>query len=459
MEKRLIRLCFIALVFPGLLHAQEAGVFPLQPGAVFPEPSQRSLQNIEAIPTTTATCPVCGHVVQVPLVDTLMRGKNGDEPLRWRMHAASRDADMAPLPAKNRVNWQADIIMCPDCGLALPVDKFSQPVPPEIAEWVMETLKPNLRAMQKTVLGKRASSMSENQIIEFFNRQEAIPDIVRTEHYRIYAVAASLPLLEQAEATWLAAWSLRRESASHGKGEFFAKYQNAVEAMLDKNANASQSARMDALRRLLGKTRAGKDRVPYAEQLAARLLLANEMFHRGLYKDGLALLGEIHKRAQDRFLKPDQDPLWPFTSKNAARSVRLNELETIRTDAENELAVKMDQIRLEQELLGDAADLVREAILAGEITDCEHALYYAYLVGEFLRRHEEFPLAAEWFKNLINLAQPDTPVADAARRQLALLQEQAGDMNLLAALGQNGEMFEKLREICARPEPAAPTAH
>ncbi len=456
MEKRLIRFCLLFMIFPGLLCAQEAGIFPLRPGSPHPEPRQRSLTQIESIPTRTEICPVCGRTVHVPLLDTLMQSRDTDgQPVKWQMHAASRDADMAPFPGKNKVAFQGDLVVCPDCGLSLPADRFGQPLPDELIAWATATLKPHLRQVQTALLGKRAGEMSEEQIIEFFNRQEEIPDLVRTEHYRIYTIAADRPFLEQAEATWLAAWALRRESAGPMKGKFLAAHQNAVEGMLEKKDNASQAARMQALVRLIGKTRSGKDRLQYDDKLAAQILLSGEQFRMGLYREGAKTMETIRNLARDRFLRPEQDPLWPFTSTRAAKSYRLQELETIRSETENELSVKLDQSAQERELLGVAAGLVRQGILADEVTDRDNALFYAYLVGEFLRRHGEFPLASEWFENVRNLATAGTPVAEATARQLALLHEQAADVNLLAGLGQDGEAFEKLREICARPGAAA----
>ncbi len=451
MEKRLIPWVLFALFFPALLPAGEAGVFPLWPDAPLVEPGQRSLDAIAVIPTREEECPVCGRIVDVPLVDALMRRSAGagTQP-RWHMDAQRRDTDMAPVPRKNRVRWQADIVVCPDCGLSLPADDFSGPVPPALSEWVTSTLRPNMRLVQKTLLGKRADEMSDEQIIDFFNRQEEIPDTIRTEHFRIYSIAADQPFAMRAKASWLSAWALRRASAGLCAGAFLRARQEAVEKMLAEKRLVDASGRIEELRRLLGKNRAGKDRLSYADGLGAWLLLAGEHIHSGLYREAEEIISRIREASRERFLKPEQDPLWPSTTGRAARAFRLNELESMRTDMDNELSVVLEQIRLERELLGNAAGLLRKAVLADEIHDPDLALFYAYMIGEMLRRHGEFPLAAEWFKNLRNLAVEKTPLADAAERQLALVEEQAEGANLLAALGQDGELFEKLREICLR---------
>ncbi len=451
----LVAALYASLSIPGILRAQEAGDFPLRPGAIHPPPAQRGLNEIDELPGREALCPACGYTVRIPLVDKLMRTRPGlaGRELVWEMHAAGRDADGAPYPGKNKLSFQADIVICPDCGFAAPAGKFEEALPGETRKWALETLRPNLRAAEKALLGKRAADMAEADIIAFFNRQEEIPDSVRTEHYRIYALAAHLPKMVQADATRIAAWALRRESAGRPRGEFLAARWEAVEAAAkSRNASAAPAELMEIVRFLTGKNRAGKDRSGYGDRFAARLMLASWDIRQGFHTNAIERLETLQKECRERFLKPDQDPFWPNTSVRASRSFRLTELETIRSEIEAELAVRLHAARAEQELLEQAADLLRAAIVNGECPERENALYHAYLVGEFLRRCNHLSLAAEWFKNLVNLADADAPVVRAARKQLEVVKQQAGEhVNLLSALGQDGEVFEKLREIVQTP--------
>ncbi|MCC8191155.1 MAG: hypothetical protein LIP77_11070, partial [Planctomycetes bacterium] len=97
--------------------------------------------------------------------------------------------------------------------------------------------------------------------------------------------------------------------------------------------------------------------------------------------------------------------------------------------------------------VGLQAAVVREEAGSGP----EEALFYAYLTGEFLRRAGNLPLASEWFRVVLDLAEDDSAVATAARRQAAVVREEAGSgVNLLAAFGGDSALFDRVRRICGR---------
>lgn len=455
MKLPLAALLSLLLCVPGSALAAEAGALLLPPGESGPEPRQRGLNEIDDLPVRDAACPACSFAVAVPEVNKLMRRAPGaaeaDAP-KWRLHAQSRDADLCPYPGRGKVSFQADLVICPSCGYAARADAFADPVSAETAAWVAATLRPNLRAALSALLGRRAGEMSEDEVTAFFNRQSEIPDILRTEHARIRSLAARVPKKDQAEATWRAAWAMRRELVRPPRGDFLSKRAAGAESELAKvkRRKPGLAGDIEGVKHLMGRTRSGKDRLPAADRYAARLLLAGMYSREGRFQEAEKELMALQQLCRERFLRADQDPLWPATSSRASREYRLAELETMRTEAEREVAVRLELLKGEQALLEQAATLLREALAAGEFDgDAESALFHSYLVGEFLRRTGHFPLAAEWFKNLINLAPEDAAVGQAARAQLELLREQAGDqVNLLSALGQDGELFAKLREIC-----------
>ncbi len=450
----------LLLVLARAVFGLDVGTLPLNPDEVWPHPGQRGLEQIESIPTRVLPCPVCGYEVEMLDADKLMRRPaGGGEPVPWRMHAESRDADLSPHPGKGKIHIQADITVCPSCGFAGRATDYQATVPAVVATWVGNTLRPNIRQVQTALLGARAKDMSERQIVDFFNRQLDIPDTVRTEHYRVYLQAVNAPALAQAEAAWLAAWAARREYSGKPKGAFLARHdKDLLDAVQKERARRPERNEEEALVFLMGKNRSGDNRLPhYGDIVAARLRLAALQARKGFYQPANQTLREMAGAAAERFLRTDQDPFWNSTSSRASRTARLVELEAIRRDVEAEVVTRLELMQEEQVHLEQAAECLRQAILGGELDgNPKRALFDAYLVGEFSRRRGDFPLAAEWFKNLMLLAEPNTPVRQAAENQLHLLTEQAGEsVNLLAALGQDGEVFAKLRAIVAEPVAAS----
>ncbi len=433
----------------------EAGALPLRPGERVPPPRQRALRDVESIPGQLLACPVCGREVSVPLADLLVRRPPGlaeDEPApKWRMLWASRDADLAPYPPEGFLAYEADIVLCPNCGYANTVDEFPLPVPPDAARWVRASLTPELRAAERALVGRRSEVMTDEELIVFFNRQELLPDTLRTEHWRTYLAAVRAPALRRAEAAWRAAWAARREAASPPRSALLAERAAAFLESLEKirRSRPGLPGEIDAVRERLRRLRQGKTGLPDADNMAGRVLLAGQYARLGFLNDAEAIYENLFSELRERFLRHEQDPLWPATTQGAPVGQRLNELEALRSDGEKEIFVKAELVRRERALLREAADRVRDALRAGDLDGRrEDALFYAYLVGEFLRRAGDLPLAAEWFENLRNLAEPGSPLSRAAEMQLRYVGEEAGDrVNLLSALGKDAELFAKLREI------------
>ncbi|MCD8141219.1 MAG: DUF2225 domain-containing protein [Planctomycetaceae bacterium] len=448
-----LMLCF----FPGRILSQDAGALSLRPGAPWPQPQQRGLDQIHELPTQRIACPVCQYPVAVPQVDRLMRRRasQGDQALPWRMHYTHRDDDLCPYPGTGKVAYQADVVVCPSCGYTNHNSRFADPLPVGGAEWVRTTLTPSLRAAEAALLGSRAAELRDDEINEFFNSQDALPDALRLEHYRTYLAAVHATPLAQARAAWLAAWAARREVAGAPKGEFLAKYYAQAQADLAKQGRRSPGLYGD-IQALLGIIRRAKqarraDALPGAQDMGNRLLLAGLWDRMGFLDESETILMGLYHELRERFLRHDQDPLWSATTSRASQSQRLDELESMRTDAENEVFLRVELVRRERMLLEEAASHLRRAIAGGAFDhDPDEARFHAYLLGEFLRRSGDLPLASEWFKNLASLTPEGSPLAVAAARQLEYVGEEAGDkVNLLSALGRDGILFEKLREICA----------
>ncbi|MCD8349453.1 MAG: DUF2225 domain-containing protein [Planctomycetaceae bacterium] len=448
-----LTLCF----FPGRLLSQDAGALSLRPGEPWPQPQQRGLNQIHELPTQQIACPVCTYPVAVPQVDLLMRRRPSqrDVALPWRMHFTHRDDDLCPYPGKDKLAYQADIVVCPSCGYTNHNSYFADPLPEGGAEWVRTTLTPSLHNAETALLGNRASEMREDEVFEFFNRQDAIPDSLRLEHYRTYLAAVHAAPLAQARAAWLAAWAARREVAGAPKGEFLAKYYAQAQAELAKQGRRNPGLQGDitALRGIIRRAKQAQraDALPGAQDMGHRLLLASLWDRMGFLDESETILMGLYHELRERFLRHDQDPLWSATNSRASQSQRLDELETMRTDAENEVFVRVELVRRERMLLEEAAGHLRRAITGGAFdNNPDDARFHAYLLGEFLRRSGDLPLASEWFKNLASLTPEGSPLAVAAVRQLEHVGEEAGDkVNLLSALGRDGILFEKLREICA----------
>ncbi|MCC8109583.1 MAG: hypothetical protein LIQ30_11185 [Planctomycetes bacterium] len=449
-----------AVLFLFLVHtaapAIEAGALPLIPGERYNEPRQRGLDEVMEIPAIDLACPACGHALSVPAVDTLMRKPPySDEPApKWRMHALYRDSDLCPYPMPGKVAYQADIVVCPICGFAERLHSFANPVPREAVAWVNRNVTPEFQATLRHLLGQRAAEMTDAEILAFFSAQDAIPDTLRTELYRAYLAATHAPGLDRARAALQAAWATRRVVASRPDGAFLRKHTAAVTAEIGKKLRPESpvSDWLDALRGKLRRLRSARDHLPDAADIATRTLLAGYLDRQGFLDEAETILQEVYQEASERFLRPEQDPLWTQTSTRAGQAHRLNELEAIRRDLEQELFVRLEMIRREREQLAAAALAVRDAFLEGALDGKpDDALFWTYMRGEILRRQGDLPLANEWFKHLLANASPGSVIAAAATRQLELLDLEAGDrVNLLSALGRDGDLFERLRAILAR---------
>lgn len=432
----------------------ELGTLPLRPGESRPAPRQRGLDEIHELPTREETCPVCGHKVTVPLADKLMRRPAGFAgELTWEMHAERRDSDYCPYPGEGKLSYQADVVVCPSCGYAREEGAFSAPVPREAAAWIMTSLRPALREAETALIGTRRGEMTEDEMIAWFGDQERIPDTIRTEHWRTYLLAIHAPPRERARACLLAAWASRRETAARPRGAVLARHAAKVSADLAKAKRSEPGLHGDitALREMLRRMQAkNRDSLPGADHMAGRMLLAGLWVRLGFLAEAEETLQALYHECRERFLRPEQDPLWGSTSARAARTDRLDQLEAARVDAENEVLMRLEMVRREREQLTAAAQCLRDAFRAGDFdASPDEARFQAYMVGEILRRAGNLPLAAEWFKNLLGVAPADSEIARAAAVQLECVGEEAGDrVNLLSALGQDGELFARLRKIC-----------
>ncbi len=453
-----------ALLFAAATAAAlDAGLPPPRPHTSVQQPRQRTLTEVEAVPERMLACPVCGTEVRAPDADLMVRrpanlSENAPAP-KWEMHAADRDADRAPYPTPQFLSYQADIVLCPDCGYANAFDAFARPVSPEAAQWVRASLTPELRAAERALVGSRAATMTDEELVAFFNHQELLPDTLRTEHYRTWLAAVHAPPARQAQAAMLAAWAARRDVAAAPKAALFA----GRAAALAEELRGAQRARpglpgdIDAvLARLRRLRQRSKNTLPGAEDMTLRVLLAGLYVRLGFPGEAEVIYENLFTELRERFLRHEQDPIWPATTPRASVAARLNELELLRADAEKEMFVKAELVRRERALLLAAADHLRDAFRQGAFDgDRDEALFQAYLTGEFLRRAGDLPLAAEWFNNLLALVPEGTELAKAAKNQLEYVGEVAGDkVNLLSALGKDGGLFAKLRDIARSAEHA-----
>ncbi|MCC8190135.1 MAG: DUF2225 domain-containing protein, partial [Planctomycetes bacterium] len=338
-------------LLPGTPQALDIGALPLRPGEVHPQPRQRPLTEIAALPEHEVVCPACATVVSVPEVDKLMRAPaDGGERPPWRLHAASRDADLCPYPGSTMLSYQADIIVCPACGFAAGEESYATRPSVEAQAWINATFRDSLRQTQRLLLGERGADLPEEEVIAFFNHQARIPDVVRTEHFRVLSLAKKDPYLLRAEATWRSAWALRREVVAPPRGDFLARQTGSVRERLDKTGRSQDgvAGEAEALRYLLGKTRSGRDRLAPGEQLAARLMLAGLLVRLGENLEAEEELAALQRFCHERFVRPEDDPLWPTTA-GRSRDRRRRELEDIRSETERELDSRFAMVRQQTE--------------------------------------------------------------------------------------------------------------
>lgn len=445
----LLRAVFcVALFLPSVSLAMEAGAFPFEEFGVT-LPRQRSLEEIAELPCREDSCPVCGFGVEIPLVDALVREPKGG---KWVMDAARRDSDFCPYPSPGKVFWQADVVICPNCGYAAEAGKFPEAVSPKAVEWVLANLQPSLRAAQSELLGWRRGEMTDKEVAVYFNRQSEIPDVLRLEHWLTCLDGMHAPTLERARGSWRSAWAFRRRLAAEPESELFLRYaaelRNEV-VLSGQSPVVGLRGEVEALRSLIRRKGRKKNELPGAVDMTGRLLLAGVWDRYGFLDESEELLEELYNECRERFLKPEQDPLWVETSARASRTHRLNELELLRADAEREVLMCLELVRGERSRLRAAADLIRQSIREGDLDRRpRELLFYGYLVGEFLRRAGDLPLSSEWFKNLLGLEVDAAPFKGLVLEQLELLREEAGErVNLLSALGQDGDLFAKYREV------------
>lgn len=426
------------------------------PGQAFPPPRQLGLDRIESLPMHDKTCPACGFVVSVPDMDKLLQieiNHNLPADAKWTMHAVEYDSDLCPYPGKGKVSFQADIVICPSCGYAEKNTAFAAPLDNDTAAWARDTLRSSLRPFQLRLLGQRGGEMKDDEIAAFYNVQEEISDLIRTEHYRIVQAAKDAPALVRAEAAWRVAWSCRKEFAAPSRGDFLAKRDDNIEARLEKATKAPGGIkeRTAALGDLLTRRdKAGYQLLNAPERYAGAILLAGLLNRQGRRQDAESVLSRTYVAARERYSREEQDPLWASTSgKGIPRNARPQILENARAEIEQEVSARLSLLANEREYLYEALLLIEEALLGGAIQGRDQALFHAYLIGEFHRRHGNLPLAAVWFKEISNIADAESSYAKAAVRQYDEVVEQAGDnVNLLSAIGHDGELIEKLREIC-----------
>lgn len=420
---------------------------------------QRGLNEIQELPEKEIPCPVCDFRVKVPLADKLMlTPSSSDGKRKWQMDAAKRDSDFCPYPVEGKVHWQADVALCPSCGYASAADAFADAVSPEAKEWILENLRPNLHESFSRLLGWRRGEMTDDQVAVFFNHQGEIPDPIRLEHWSICLDGMHAPALTRARAQWLTAWAFRRKLLENPKSEIFVRHTVELqnELAVRKHSLTGIHADVDALRSLLRRKRQGQSGLPGAVDMTGRLLLAGLWTKHGFLAEAETILSRLYEECRERFLRPEQDPLWTETSTRASQAHRLNELELMRADAEREVLMHVELVRGEKARLLSAAALIRQAMGEGALDGKPRAaLFYSYLIGEFLRRGGNLPLAAEWLKQLASIAGAETKLGVLAAEQLDCIDEEAGGkVNLLSALGQDGELFARLREIMRLPMPA-----
>ncbi len=447
-----ILMCFLVCLCAAAAGGGEMLRFP---GLVYPQPRQLGLDDIDALPEHETTCPVCGYAVLVPEIDKLIYGYDpggaGETAPVWQMHAESVDSDLCPHPGKGKVAFQADVVVCPSCGYAAKAKEFGQPLDPELRQWVVETLKPGIQALQIRLLGERGRQMSEEERIAFFNHQNEVPDLIRLEHARSILAAKRAAKLARAETAWRAAWSCRRTLNSLPSGQFLAAKGAGAVPKLEKRLKPQDSVKekIAALIALQGKTRSGKMRLTPVERIYASLLLAGAYDRRGFHDQALDELTRFLDQSRERYAKPERDPLYAATAGVVAKKDRPRYLENARLEIEQEIASRIAILASEQEYLGEAADFLKEALLDNEITDPDLALFFGYLISDLQRRRGELALAMEWFKAVAALAAQGSALQQAATDLMETTAVQAGDsVNLLSAIGHDGVYIEKLREIC-----------
>jgi tetratricopeptide (TPR) repeat protein len=291
--------------------------------------------------------------------------------------------------------------------------------------------------------------------LEFFNRQDAIPDRLRTENARVIAEVRRASLGEQAFLTWRAAWAARHALNRLPEIPLLTGWNRGA---LKNLALSDAQAALPILQRLSGRTRAGRPANSNpAERLAASILLAGVYDRLGEREAARQELTRLAGESHQRYADSRQDPFWPVVGGRPRAAEKATALDQVRRELEQEIANRQTILEDEYAYLGKAAELLKDALEEAAYPTPGEALFHAYLLADFLRRLDQLPAASEWFKAVLSLSGANANLGEAARAGLEQVTRQAGErVNLLAGIGVDGELIEKLREIC-KNNPLNPT--
>lgn len=335
-------------------------------------------------------CPICRHKVTPP-----------KQFQHFDYHES--DADMCPHPT-GRVRFYSNILICPSCGFAAHQKTFQEKQSQEIRTWVLAELQPQIRNVQRAKVGLAAKNPTEAQLIAAFDKQENIPDTVRTIHaYKYYVQRGDLNEAVLARSAWTAAWACRREVSSPIYGLFVADSVHRILAEMKKLGAGEKDPLEDRIRALQRiyerkdlRTADGSLQWTHFDRMVMCMIQAGYYNRLGLNTYALQLLQRIVDDSRNK-VAPDmaQDPY--FASTESSQPVELREREAIarRNLLYTEAFSRIHLIHKEMEYMAYATRLI-QAALVKKLYPLEEAPSYIYLVGEFERRQENLSRALLW---------------------------------------------------------------
>ncbi len=375
----------------------------------FKKITEERYRELTSIPSRPHRCPICRYMVEIPLAEP-----------EWTEY----DADLCPHP-EGRVTFYTPIVLCPNCGFSAYREDFTKAQSATVVRWVETELRGPTRATLHQIFGLKVP-IGEEDLVSLF-RQEDLPDILRCENALAYykRFGDEDDPLRMAKVTWTTAWAHRRLLSGPIEAAALLPHVQPTQKKVNRRLppNADTAIRADHLGRLYESS----TRLDPVERLIVLLFLAGDYARLGAPDWASQCLEKI--KAEAGAIPPDakHDP-WistvdtktedPVLAARMKRQAFLNLASTFNLN-----------LQREQELLQEAAELVRESLRRKRIA-LEEVPAMIYLVGEFERRCGQFTRARTWYDYASILRSPRRGAEIWAGHQIDFMEEYMKDIGL-----------------------------